>query len=296
MFTGNQNENGRSRQPRAGASIAAPPSWKARATFEDSGAKLKLNRDYLSLRLTSLSPADEWVHEREGLLFVFPKDGAGKCISAHLLHELSPGDVLVMNAPPRGTLKPANGKKITFWFFSLRLEHLFPLFSTHELCLLPSVTNAFKGAKVYTSFTRVAAECHSLLDNMSPRFDLVHRGQLMRVASCVLSEEFNHAQPHSYGFVGSEEHGQFENLSADELLELPVGALADKFNCSRRHLTRLFHQRFGCSVAALKMEVRLLKAVTLLRDPAAKVTNVAEQCGFNHLGHHLTIFIIRDEP
>src|SRR5207248_10534258 len=73
-------------------------------------------------------------------------------------------------------------------------------------------------------------------------------------------------------------------------LELPVGALADKFNCSRRHLNRLFHQRFGCSVAALKMEVRLLKAVTLLRDPAAKIINVAEQCGFNHLGLFNTCF------
>jgi AraC-like DNA-binding protein len=63
-----------------------------------------------------------------------------------------------------------------------------------------------------------------------------------------------------------------------------VGELADKFSCSRRHLNRLFHQHFGFSVAALRMEMRLLKAVSLLREPDAKVINVAEQCGFNHLG------------
>jgi AraC-like DNA-binding protein len=34
----------------------------------------------------------------------------------------------------------------------------------------------------------------------------------------------------------------------------------------------------------LRMEMRLLKAVTLLRDPNAKVINVAQECGFNHLG------------
>ena len=28
----------------------------------------------------------------------------------------------------------------------------------------------------------------------------------------------------------------------------------------------------------------MLKAVTLLRDPNAKIINVAEECGFNHLG------------
>ena len=60
--------------------------------------------------------------------------------------------------------------------------------------------------------------------------------------------------------------------------------MAGKFGCSRRHLNRLFHQHFGVSVAALRMEMRLLRAVALLRNPDAKVINVAEECGFNHLG------------
>ena len=60
--------------------------------------------------------------------------------------------------------------------------------------------------------------------------------------------------------------------------------MAHKFNCSRRHLNRLFHQHFGCSVASLRMEIRLLKALSLLRDPNVKIINVADQCGFNHLG------------
>jgi hypothetical protein len=38
------------------------------------------------------------------------------------------------------------------------------------------------------------------------------------------------------------------------------------------------------------MEMRLLKAISLLRDANAKVINVAEQCGFNHLGLFNTCF------
>jgi hypothetical protein len=38
------------------------------------------------------------------------------------------------------------------------------------------------------------------------------------------------------------------------------------------------------------MEIRLLKAVSLLRNPREKVINVAEQCGFNHLGLFNTCF------
>src|ERR1019366_4324749 len=82
----------------------------------------------------------------------------------------------------------------------------------------------------------------------------------------------------------------FEKLSATELVGLSVPELAGKFGCSRRHLNRLFHQHFGISVAALRMEMRLLKAISLLRDPDAKVINVAEQCGFNHLGLFNTCF------
>jgi len=74
------------------------------------------------------------------------------------------------------------------------------------------------------------------------------------------------------------------------LLNLSVTELAAKFACSRRHLNRLFHQYFGFSVAALRMEMRLLKAVSLLRDPNIKIINVASQCGFNHLGLFNTCF------
>ena len=82
----------------------------------------------------------------------------------------------------------------------------------------------------------------------------------------------------------------FEKLSASELINLSVSELADRFSCSRRHLNRLFHQHFGISVAALRMEMRLLKAVSLLRVADAKVIHVAEQCGFNHLGLFNTCF------
>jgi AraC-like DNA-binding protein len=119
-----------------------------------------------------------------------------------------------------------------------------------------------------------------------------HRSQMLRIAAAVLSVEFLNARGHQSGFVRAEDHAiqVFESLSADELLMLSVGELAIRFSCSRRHLNRLFHQHFGVSVGRLKMEMRLLKAISLLRDPDAKIINVAGQCGFNHLGLFNTCF------
>jgi AraC-like DNA-binding protein len=129
-------------------------------------------------------------------------------------------------------------------------------------------------------------ECHRLLGEVPPQFSLDHRSQLLRVTAAILTVEFMNARGQRVGFIRPEEHmiQVFEKLSAAELLGLSVGELAGKFGCSRRHLNRLFHQHFGVSVAAIRMEMRLLKAVALLRNPDAKVINVAEECGFNHLG------------
>ena len=82
----------------------------------------------------------------------------------------------------------------------------------------------------------------------------------------------------------------FEQMPGSEMLNLSVTEIADKFGCSTRHLNRLFHEYFGLSIAALRMEIRLLTAVSLLRDPDAEITNVASHCGFNHLGLFSTCF------
>ena len=144
----------------------------------------------------------------------------------------------------------------------------------------------FKTAKLFPAASPVAKESHRRLAKMPAQVNLEHRCQLLQVAAGILAVEFNRAKSQRVGFVRPEEHmvQVFEQITAVELLRLSVGELANRFGCSRRHLNRLFHHFFGISVAALRMEMRLLRSVTLLRDPDAKVIRVAEDCGFNHLG------------
>jgi AraC-like DNA-binding protein len=225
---------------------------------------------------------------------MFPKGGGGKYISTEVTQHLVPGDVLVLNGTPEGEggLCADEGSEMVFWFFAANLEHLFPLFASNEICMLQNVTEGFKGTKLYGASSPLAGECHRLLAEVPPQFNLDHRSRLLRVVADILSVEFKNAQPCRIGFVRAEEHliQVFEKLSANELLSLSVGELAARFGCSRRHLNRLFHQHFGFCVAAMRMEMRLLKAASLLRDPDTKVINVAEQCGFNHLGLFNTCF------
>jgi AraC-like DNA-binding protein len=76
----------------------------------------------------------------------------------------------------------------------------------------------------------------------------------------------------------------FEKLSTEDVLNGTVADLAVRFNCSLQRLNRIFRQYFGLSVVALRMEIRLSRARTLLLEKGAKVSEVAEQVGFNHVG------------
>src|SRR4051812_13221208 len=197
-----------------------------------------LTQDYLILRLFRLKAGEEWIKPGEGQSFVFLKGGTGRFIAGTVTHRLAAGDVLVLSATIGGKIIAAERSELAFWCFSLSVEHLFPLFASNEICLLQNVTDGLKGAKLYASTTPLARECHRMLAEVPPQFNLDHRSQLLRVAAAILTVEFKTAQPQRIGFVRAEEHmiQVFERLSTPELLSLSVGELADKFGCSRRHL------------------------------------------------------------
>jgi AraC-like DNA-binding protein len=250
------------------------------------------DQDYFVLRLVRLKSSEEWSFHKEGLCFIFPTGGVGQYGDGSAAQQLVPGDILVWEGSPEGKLCVPKGAEMIFWSFLLRLEHLLPLFAGHEISLLQEVTGNFKRSKLFPASTALAMKCHQLLEEVPPQPDLEHRSHLLRVAAAILNEEFRtlHHQRVGLGQVEVRIIRVFEQLSVDQLLGLSVEELAAKFGCSRRHLNRLFHQYFGFSVGALRMEMRLLKAVSLLRDIDAKVINVAAQCGFNHLGVFYTCF------
>jgi AraC-like DNA-binding protein len=270
-----------------------------------------LARDYLNLSLVRLRNGSNWQPASGCLTFVFPTSGGGRLVpegpetvsppdnadrkdicagegtAAVDTLGFAAGDVLVLSGSWRGALHNASRRTaLAFSTFSLCTEHLFPLFAGRDIALLNAITDTFKAPKLYPADSAVAVECHSLLQDVPARFDIDHRSQLLRAASAVLASEFKSARAqHRVGFVRAEEHisSVLEALSVTEILESSVDDLAKKFGCTARHLNRLFHHHFGFSVSAFKMEMRLLKAASLLCDPTAKVIYVASQCGFNFL-------------
>ena len=242
--------------------------------------------DHLALRLLRLQSPEEWLNRGKSFALVFPKGGVGTFVSTAIRHALAPGDVLAVTEAQGGKVCAADGGELVFSSFAFSLEHLYPLFGNDEMSLLQNVTEFFKTPRLYPASSPLAQECHRLLAATPAQHQMDHRGQLLRVVTAILTVEFKNARHQRGRSVSAGEHmiEVLEELLITDIMDLSVGELADKLHCSSRHLNRLFHQYFGLSVAALKMEMRLIKAITLLRDRDTKVIHVAEQCGFNHLG------------
>jgi len=254
-------------------------------TYEVKGVG-RVMENCLCLRKVRLQSADPWVNPGEGLWFVFPKTGAGEFVSGAVRHWLSPKAALVVNVGrAAASIRPA-APEFHFQFFQIDLETLFPLLACREIPRLRAVADGLKMGKTFPAAREPAAHCLALLDAIPAEHNLVHRTLLLRLASVILEHELLAVKGEQLPAANAGERilQILDGISITELVNASVDELAQKFGYSRRHLNRLFHAQFGFSVGALRMEMRLLKATRLLRDPHAKITNVAVEAGFNHQG------------
>lgn len=242
--------------------------------------------NYLAVRFVRLESNESW-KPPDGITFCFLIEGQGEYSSSKLTRRCGAGDVLVVRRTAEAPCLLAGSSGLDFQWFSLHIEQLFPLFDASELSLLEQVVEKLGGLKHFPASSSQAIECQRLVANLPDEYCLEQRARVLTVAARILSNEFKTARINDPGVLRAEEHmwHVFQTLSEDELLNLSVPKLASKFACSRRHLNRLFHRYFGSSIVDFRMELRLKKVASLLRNPNLKIGHVAEQCGFNHLGH-----------
>jgi|GEM_PF-600845 len=241
-----------------------------------------------SLKLIPLlvEAGEAWSIPLDGLLFLLPQGGEVLCACGPLTEPIVPGDVVVFGNATGATLSVSKGKRFQAGWFSVCLEDLYPLLGCAEILQLHNFAERFRGLRRFHHGSYEAKECHRVLGKVPAESNLDHRSRLLRVVAMALSSELGRAQEQQGSMVPGDAHFSkvVQSLSIDNLQRMGVDDLAAQFGCSRRHLNRLFHKHFGISVADLRREARLLKALCLLRRPGAKIMGIAEECGFNHLG------------
>jgi AraC-like DNA-binding protein len=128
---------------------------------------------------------------------------------------------------------------------------------------------------------------HDAGDNLQMRCLMLH------LAATVLRDLLPKKEPLKPRW-GLSAQDRFEALireiSSAEWQSLTNEELARRCGCSRRHFSRMFKQRFGCSLLAMQILLRIKRAQQLLLETDAKIIEVALDSGFQHVGLFVSTF------
>lgn len=248
----------------------------------------------MTLNTVRLRQGDELARFGDGIHFFFPTQGSALCMANGNTQAIGEGDVLIFGDANRCRLTAPDESGFSARCFVVLVENLLLLASTAEIGVLTRRLDLLKNPRFHPGSLALSAACHQQLSGVTKDIGLEHRTQLLRIAGMLLSSEMQQLgghRPEGAPSLKDDRMNQvFESLTLHDIAVGSVEELAARFGCTRRHLNRLFNLHLGISAAALKMELRLLRAAALLRAPDIKIVHVAEQCGFHHPGLFNTCF------
>lgn len=207
-------------------------------------------------------------------------------ISGRKINHIAPGSVVVVGPDFYRNFSVPASETFLGYAFGFQPEKMLGILTVGDRLLLERLKQEGDGLHVLLDVPEFTPELERLLTQMPEAGTIEHRCQLLQILIRVIDllrvklgslPETSAEVPHRVAHV-------IDKLAEGQLQELSVEELARRCGCSRRHLSRIVQERFGCTVSALKGRLRLEKAAVLLQDPESKVINVAMDCGFNHLG------------
>ena len=81
-----------------------------------------------------------------------------------------------------------------------------------------------------------------------------------------------------------------DQMPEAELSEHSLSDLALRLQCSERHFSRLFREEFGVALRSRQIELRLQRALQLLANPQIKISHIANESGYRHIGLFNSLF------
>ncbi len=227
-----------------------------------------------------------WTNAMQGWSGIFLQSGAAIFQNKSASRVLSAGDVLVIREGTGGTLQAKDPSEFAAWCLRFFPHQFNGLLSEHERLALQDGSDASHRVRFYHAGTEIARHFGALAGRVQQKNSTVAHWHTIELVAAILGGEFSDGNGN-----GETEHAPGSRLAEalarigfEEFQQLSVEELARKCGYSKRHLSRLFHEQYGRSVVAYKIELRLEKAAAMLAKSEAKIIHVALECGFNHLG------------
>jgi AraC-like DNA-binding protein len=242
---------------------------------------------HLVLGEKKLGPGLEWREEEPGWLFLRLDKGAAYWLSKGAAEEVNPGGVVVVPPEAQGVVRASQLGTAHFHFFYFCPELVTAFLTLSEEHYLDKVAGqGFKKARILRADEPLGEAFAGLVGMGEPDNSFVQRTQMMSVAALAFSEEMekHKGPPILSGSAEQRFKDLIEKMPDEELAKHSPDQLALLCGCSTRHFSRLFRKHFGSTIRKRQTELRLLKARQLLLETDAKITHVAFESGYRHLG------------
>lgn len=242
---------------------------------------------HLALQETVLAAAKEWDPESEGWLLIRVAEGEGYLLKAGNVHSLGVGDVISGHTKNIANIRSSSLNRMRLQMFTVRPELLGGVLTMNEMHLLGTGAEGFGADFLFVSGNTPFAVAAGEVFKMSSPESVTARGRRLQLWLEAVSR-------HQFWPKPKDESGERNmrkelrqlvgELSVEEVCSSSLPRLASRLGCSTRHFHRLFCEEFGEPLRSYQTSLKLARARHFLTESNAKIINVAEQSGYNHLG------------
>jgi AraC-like DNA-binding protein len=244
----------------------------------------------LILREVTLPPAGEWSPSYEGWHVVRIAEGAGYSFYNARAGELNPGDGFIAPDNAKVLIRASQLGALNLQFFLVQprlINGLLTIAESHQLSSAHSRSAYvvfFKMADpIGQKFGRLVKQTR--MDRLDNRCSLLHLWASSIAGLFELPVE--EAGPRQ---LRDRFRQMVDQMPEAELSEHSLSDLAQRLQCSERHFSRLFREEFGVALRSRQIELRLQRALQLLTNPKIKISNIAHESGYRHIGLFNSLF------
>ena len=241
---------------------------------------------HLLLTEVILQPAGEWASQGPGFCFVRVSEGYGYWLDPGGAKEVASSTVFALLPGTAGCFRASQLSSVKLDYFHICPESLTGVLTLPERLYFEDLAKPPKRHPFWISQSETVSRLFQEVVEASPRDGLLQRVRMLSVASQIFGPKAAKAAL-ANGETASAE-SRFEELMQQvpeaELLSQPPIKLAEHCHCTPRHFSRLFRKHFGVSVRAKQTELRLKKAGQLLLETDVKISAIAADLGYKHIG------------
>lgn len=241
---------------------------------------------HLLLQAVQLAPSEEWTFPSAGWRFVSIRSGQGYWLSSQP-KALEVGDVVMLSPLGRGAVRASQLGELSFHCFRFHPERLTDLLTPIERQYFESEeTQRRMAERLIDASSSEAQALIALIDRASARNSLAARSAILQwIATVVGVERVDLKVAQTKSPRARERFRELVGqMTENDLIHANVEALAEQCRCSTRHLNRLFQESFQISLSARQTELRMQRAAKLIKETQLKISEVAGECGYRHIG------------